>query len=295
MTGKVFDISRGCVDDGPGLRTVVFLKGCRLDCPWCHNPESKSSAPQIGFDANRCIGCGRCADVCGRGWSIGGDWRDGCTACGLCVDACPSGARRLVGREMSAADLVEVLLEDRDFMQGTGGGVTFSGGEPLLQAELLFECADRLRKSGVHVAVETSGLWPAKLVKQIREKIDLVIFDLKHVHLRKLHRVMGVKCDRILQNLAALFETGVPTELRLTLVPGFNADEEDLTAVAEWLKIVADDPTQLWLLPFQRLAAAKESIYGTAYPYREVEPMSDTSVADAARTLARLGVRAEYE
>ena len=225
---------------------------------------------------------------------------------------------------MTVSDLVEVVLEDRDFMQGTGGGVTFSGGEPLLQGSLLFECADRLRNEGIHVAVETSGLWPAKLETQIREKIDLVIFDLKHVDLKKLRRVMGVKCDRILQNLTALYEHAVPIELRLTLVPGFNADEEDLTAIAEWLKSVEapqgrqnaapgaspgsvegknESPggategacPELWLLPFQRLAAAKESIYGTAYPFRDIEPMSDTALARAAETLARLGVDAKYE
>ena len=293
MTGKVFDISRGCVDDGPGLRTVVFLKGCRLDCPWCHNPESKSSAPQIAFDQNLCIGCLRCVDVCPRTWAA--DWRDGCTACGLCAEACPSGARRLVGREMTVSDLVETVLEDRDFMEGTGGGVTFSGGEPLLQAGFVFDCSTRLRSEGIHVAVETSGLWPAKLAKESRDKIDLILFDLKHVDLEKLRRVMGVKCDRILGNLKALFDSGVPMELRLTLVPGFNDDEDDFVAITEWLRSVTDAPPPLWLLPFQRLAAAKETIYGTAYPFRDIQPMSDTAVAEAARNLTRLGVNAEYE
>ena len=165
-TGRVFDISRGCVDDGPGYRTVVFLKGCNLDCPWCHNPEGKSFDAQIAFDASRCIGCSACREACPRTWQNRQTWRDGCTACGRCAEACPSGARRLVGRTLTVDELVAEVAVDGDFFKGTGGGVTFSGGEPLAQPEFLFACSEAFRRKGLHVAVETSGSWPENLATE---------------------------------------------------------------------------------------------------------------------------------
>jgi pyruvate formate lyase activating enzyme len=161
--GIVFDISKGCVEDGPGLRTVVFLKGCRLDCPWCHNPEGKSFEPRIAFHGASCIGCGLCRKACPRTWptSPPDAWRSGCSACGRCAAACPSKARRLVGTAMEPRELAPLVTDDIDFLQGTGGGITFSGGEPLAQPRFLMAAARVLRKRGLHLAVETSGYFPA--------------------------------------------------------------------------------------------------------------------------------------
>ncbi|MFC1654662.1 glycyl-radical enzyme activating protein, partial [Myxococcota bacterium] len=180
--GRIFDISRACVDDGPGLRTTVFFKGCNLTCPWCHNLEGKSFDPEIAYDKNQCISCGKCEETCPRTWSKAG-FRDGCTACGKCTETCPSGARRLVGREMTVDELVHEVSTDLDFYTGTDGGVTFSGGEPLAQPDFLFACASRLKSNSVHLAIETSGYWPAKYVEMISKTFDLVLFDLKHVDL----------------------------------------------------------------------------------------------------------------
>ena len=249
--GRIFDISRGCVDDGPGLRTVVFLKGCSLTCPWCHNPEGRSPKPLIGFDAARCIACGECHEVCERGWTPGsGEWRDGCLVCGACARACPTGARRLVGRDV-----------DRDFFTGTGGGVTFSGGEPLLQAEFLFACAAALRGEGIHVAVETAAMWSASLRARLCAAADLLLVDIKHVDTARLAATMGFDCAPMLANLAALVDDEeVAVELRLTLGPGFNADDEDLEAIANWLA-ARRRRLPVTLQRFHRMAAGKIAMY----------------------------------
>jgi pyruvate formate lyase activating enzyme len=285
--GRIFDISKGCVEDGPGLRTVVFLKGCRLDCPWCHNLEGKSFEPQIAWDAARCIGCGLCRKACPRPWpsSPPGAWRRGCTACGRCVDACPSGARRLVGRDIEPRDLVPLVLDDIDFFRGTGGGVTFSGGEPLAQPRFLFAAARDLRRHGLHVAVETSGDWPPRLAGSLARGVDLVIFDLKHVDPRKFREATGRGNGTLLRNLEHLLRSSVDMEIRLTLIPGFNEGEEDLGAIALWLRKRRRIPP-VRLIPFHRLAAAKQVPLGRPYPFASA-PLLPEDVLLSAKTLLR--------
>lgn len=152
LTGRIFDISKGCVDDGPGLRTVIFFKGCYLNCPWCHNIEGKSFEPEIAFNSSYCISCKSCLKVCPRKWkfSVPDSWRNGCLVCGKCVVACPSHARKFVGKEYTVDQLLAEVMGDKNFFIGTSGGITFSGGEPLTQNEFLFACAQALKAKGVH-------------------------------------------------------------------------------------------------------------------------------------------------
>ncbi len=295
-SGTVFDVSRGCTEDGPGLRTVVFFKGCGLGCPWCHNPEGKSFQPQILFDLARCIGCKSCERACpsARPWwsrllRAPWDWRAGCTACGRCAEACPSRARRLSGREVSADVLCTEVMADMDFFEGTGGGVTFSGGEPLAQPDFLFSCAARLRDSGVHLAVETSGFWPPERLDGIRDLFDLVLFDLKHVNPAPCRRVLGTGNDTALANLLNLLGTDMPVELRITLVPGFNDSDDDLLAMAAWLKTCARLP-QVRLQPFHRLALAKQDLLGRPYPYADLDPTPPRKLMHAADLMRGEGI-----
>ncbi len=281
MKGRVFDISRGCTDDGPGLRTTVFLKGCKLDCPWCHNLEGKSFLPEIAFDRTSCIGCGKCEETCPRDWPQEG-WRAGCIACGKCVQTCPTGARRLVGREMSADELVSDLVTDLDFFEGTGGGVTFSGGEPMAQADFLFACARKLREIGVHLAVETSGYWPAKFTGKVCELFDLVLFDLKHVDPNKCKKFIGTGCKNAIQNLGRLLDRGMAVEVRITLIPGFNDSDADLSALAGFLSNQAGKPP-VRLQAFHRLAVSKQDLFERSYPYANFQPLPGKRLAEAAR------------
>ncbi|MBK8998062.1 MAG: glycyl-radical enzyme activating protein [Myxococcales bacterium] len=294
LTGRVFDISKGCVHDGPGLRTVVFLKGCSLGCPWCHNLEGTSRAPEIAHAPAECIRCGRCVDACPRNpgaWRLDGAeaWRDGCDACGRCVEVCPPAARRTAGRDLSVDELLREVGGDADFFQGTGGGVTFSGGEPLLQAEFLFECAARLSARNVHVAVETAGLFPRRHVATLAERVDLVLFDLKHGDPEAIRRATGVDARPIHENLQALAASDVEVELRVTLVPGFNTGHEDLVATARFLSEKTGVRT-LKLQPFHRLAVGKAELYGTRYPYADAAPTSDVELEAAAAVFRAHGL-----
>jgi len=280
------------VEDGPGLRTVVFLKGCNLGCPWCHNPEGRSRRPEIGYERTRCIACGACAETCLREWSLDSPeaWRRGCTACGRCAATCPTGARRLVGTDYEPDALVAELIEDRDFFTGTGGGVTFSGGEPLLQPEFVLDCAARLAVEQIHVAVETAGLWPARLVAPVAAAADLVLFDLKHCDPDALVKVMSKDCHPLLDNLDALLaHTDLEIEIRVTLVPGFNASEADLGCIADWLG-ARPRMAPVRVQPFHRMAAAKASLYAVEYPFAAVPPLPEQAVRDAAAFLAGRGL-----
>jgi pyruvate formate lyase activating enzyme len=264
----VFDISRGCFEDGPGLRTTVFLKGCNLDCPWCHNLEGKRFEPETAFDASRCIGCGGCENGS--------------------VEDCPPMARRIVGREYSVDELVEAVLQDADFFAGTGGGATLSGGEPMAQPEFALALARALREAGVHVALETSGFFAKRLAPRVAEHFDLVLLDLKHVDRAKCRRVLGKDyAPRALANLEALLEVGTEVQIRITLAPGFNDSDADLEAMAKRLAPLRESPrATVRVQPFHRLATSKAPLYGTSYAYAGFPPTSAARLELAERCFA---------
>lgn len=291
ITGRIFDISRGCVDDGPGLRTVVFLKGCRLLCPWCHNIEGISFEPEISYDISRCIGCKRCLEACPRDWpfDVPNAWRTGCKVQARCTAVCPSKARRLVGRSYGVDELVSEVADENDFFAGTGGGVTFSGGEPLAQPEFLFACADALGARDIHVAVETAGLWPSELIEDLINRIDLVLFDLKHSDPEKFKNAIGKDNTIILNNLKELLSKDIPVEVRIALIPGFNSSDHDLVSISSWLK-TGDRLPPVRLLPFHRLAISKQGLFGRTYPYADFKPISEKELCEAAGVLAREGI-----
>ncbi|MBW2242222.1 MAG: glycyl-radical enzyme activating protein [Deltaproteobacteria bacterium] len=262
----VFDIQRFSIHDGPGIRTSVFFKGCALACAWCQNPEALHAAPELTYDVGRCLeACTSCLAACAAE-AIRPEPTDRvdfarCTGCGDCVDPCPSGALRMIGQSWSVPDLLHAVLRDRDFFEPSGGGVTFSGGEPVLQSQFLQELLPLLREQRIHVAIETCGAYPFELVEPLLGWIDLVLFDLKVIDPIRHARFTSRDNDKILTNLNELLRRAVPLELRMPVVPGWNTDPANLEAIAKLLTELG--VPSLTLLPYNHLWEAKLPRLGT--------------------------------
>jgi len=259
--GMVFNIMRFSVSDGPGIRTTVFLKGCPLHCVWCHNPESIDRGPEILIRQERCIRCGSCAEDCEEHAIVRvGDRyetdRDLCVACGGCIDACAADAREMIGRKMRTDEVMEDVLRDRLFYERSGGGVTFSGGEPLLQHEFLHELLTTCKQEGLHTAVDTTGFTTPAILEKIAALTDLFLYDLKSVDDDIHTRFTGVSNEIILANLRRLAEWNASVIVRIPIVPGVN---DDAGSIANAGAFVASLKTvkELHLLPYHRTGVAK--------------------------------------
>jgi pyruvate formate lyase activating enzyme len=263
VTGRVFNIQRCSVHDGPGIRTTVFLKGCPLSCTWCHNPEGIDEAPVLMISADRCLGCRECVETCpveeGGASPAGEAWdRSACTHCGSCVDACPADARELAGREVGIGELVDILERDRVFFDSSGGGVTFSGGEPLAQSEFLIECLRECRRRGLHTAVDTCGLAPRKNLLQVAELADLVLYDIKHMDPNRHRTETGADNSMILDNLRALSRSDVEIWVRIPLIPGFNDDPANIEDTGAFLDELSRRH-RIYVLPYHEFADGKRA------------------------------------
>lgn len=288
----ITDIQRFSVNDGPGIRTTVFLKGCPLSCFWCHNPETQSSEPELMFYQNLCIGCEACAQACPTGSlrfsDEGGSRirrydRDTCTHCGQCVSRCPTEALRMVGRHLDVDELLELLEQDRPYF-APSGGVTFSGGEPLLQAGKLAPIIRAVHRAGYHTVVDTAGCVGYAAFERILDSTDLFLYDLKTIW-PELHReATGQDNRQILANLARLAKTGKAIRVRVPVIPGFNDTAETVAAIAA--TAASYGLTRLDLLPFHRYAVTKYTALGRTYAAEhlaEPPPGQIQDLAEAAR------------
>jgi pyruvate formate lyase activating enzyme len=260
----VSHVARGTTHDGPGLRTTVFLKGCPLRCPWCHNPEAMRPVPELLFHAERCTGCGACVRACSAGAVVVQDRRavrSGCAACGACAAVCPAAAVRVVGRRLDVEGVLELVRRDRAYHEASGGGVTLSGGEPMLQADFTVALLARLRRERFHTALQTSGHVPWERLDAALEALDLLFFDLKLADAAAHRRILGVENGLILDTLArVLARRPADTVVRIPLIPGYTATEENLRALAKLLAPLR--PRRVVLLPWHPFGVAKARALG---------------------------------
>ena len=233
----VFDIEKFAVHDGPGIRTVVFIKGCPLHCLWCHNPESQSFEPELLFDSAKCTRCGKCISACPQHCHAMTDGkhsfnRTACIHCGICADTCPAEALKAVGRKMSVDEVMAEVLKDQVFYRNSGGGITLSGGEPLAHSAFSSALLKAAKKSGIHTAVETSGFAPWERISELLPLVDLWLWDVKALP-EKHEELTGVPAQPILENLKKLDHSGASIILRCPLVPWINDEDAALHHIAD--------------------------------------------------------------
>ncbi|GAB6097952.1 glycyl-radical enzyme activating protein [Desulfatiferula olefinivorans] len=286
----ILDIKGNSLDDGPGIRSVVFFKGCPLSCVWCHNPESRKAGPELSFDANVCVGCGDCRTVCPTG-ALSRDLpgqirRELCRLCFACADVCPSGALTRVGQVLSVDDIMARVLPDLPFFKVGGGGVTVSGGEATLHMDFLHDLLSALKSQGIHTLLETCGQFDlARFMDRIYPLIDTIYYDIKIMDPRAHKRFCGVLNDRILANFKALAERARADQKdllsRTPLVPGITDTDDNLFAVAAFLKAQGIGRTAL--LDYNPLWHDKIDTLGAKDPYKHDTALS--SFAD--RTVRR--------
>ena len=275
--GLIFDIKRFSTEDGPGIRTTVFFKGCPLRCVWCHSPESIRNQPEIAFYENVCIRCGRCVQACPTGAQELVDneraicW-DRCDNCGECTAVCPSMALRMIGRWTSLDEVLREVEKDRAYYQHSGGGVTLSGGEPTLQLPFIRHLIRICRDVGIRVALDTSGFLDWPLLESIVDEVDLFLYDIKHMDEREHIRLTGVSNRSILDNLRRVAERGREITVRVPVIPGCNTAPRNLEKTADYLSSLSI--SRVDLLPYNEAAGSRYRSIGKDYALESLERCS---------------------
>jgi len=300
IRGVIFDVVRFATHDGRGIRTTIFFKGCPLDCWWCHNPEGQARVPERAFRENRCLRCGECVDACVESaisMTYGGPLLVDPAVCrldGACVDACPTGATEILGRTASVEELLEELERDAVFHEESGGGATFSGGEPLLQPGLLLPLLDACRERGIHTTVDTCGHAPSEILDAAAARADAFLYDVKHVDDERHRHFTGVSNRLILDNLHRVTwrrrETGAPElTVRVPVIAGVNDDDEAVGRLAAFLAAL-DPAPPVDLLPCHTLGAAKYARLGRACRLPDARPPDAERLDSICRILADAGL-----
>ncbi len=248
--GILFDITRNSFVDGPGIRTTVFFKGCNLRCAWCHNPESQSFAPQMMFYKDKCTGCGMCKAKCPN-------HLENCTLCGVCELYCMADARKICGKTYSVEDVLKEVIKDKSFYEHSDGGVTFSGGECMLQTEFLVALLKASKEAGLHTAVDTAGHVAWDKFEQVLPYADLFLYDVKSMISENHKEYVGVGNELILENLSKLLEIGAKVWIRMPVIGGVNDTQEEILALKEFLRKQKTTPEKIELLPYHAMGEHK--------------------------------------
>ncbi len=280
IAGTVFDIKKFAIHDGPGIRTTVFLKGCPLTCLWCHNPESQDEDPEISFLPAKCIRCGYCVDICpNHSHSLTEDGhffsRGNCEKCGKCSEECYAEALELIGKEMTVSEALAEVLKDQAFYETSGGGMTVSGGEPMLQFEFTKALVEAAKAEGLHVCLDTCGFAPFDKYSQLLDSVDIFLYDLKETDPEKHKEFTGVPLQLILENLKRIDGAGGKIILRCPIIPGLNDREEHFLEIAK----IANGLSNIIAIniqPYHPLGSSKNARIGKEYgldgkPFAEEE------------------------
>lgn len=279
LKGNIFNIQRFSVNDGPGIRTTVFFKGCPLNCLWCHNPESQQSEKILAFYKEKCVGCGKCGEICKNhilndGHNIE---RSNCLHCGKCVSVCPQSALEIIGGEYSVDEIMDEIRKDIKYFKNSGGGVTLSGGEPLMQTEFVYEILKKSKEDGIHTCVDTSGYTDFQNLEKIAPLTDLFLYDLKETDEEKHIQFTGVSNRIIRENLQKLDETGTKIILRCPIIPSLNDTSEHYKGIANFANKLKNIE-KIDVMAYHTLGKGKNLSIGGKYYLEELEPMSDTAV-----------------
>jgi pyruvate formate lyase activating enzyme len=293
IRGRVFNIQRGSIHDGPGIRTTVFLKGCTLRCLWCHNPESIDQDSELIYNSEKCISCLRCIDVCPNNCHSAGEERrtfsrTHCTACGECASVCPAEALENAGYIISAEDAAAEAARDIPFYRNSGGGVTVSGGEPLMQPGFTESLLVRCRNRGIHTAVDTAGNVPWSAVQQVLPCTDLFLFDVKAADPELHRRLTGSPNGRILSNLKTLTERQKSVIIRIPVIPGQNDIPGEMERIAVLLSDLGIDRAEL--LPYHRTGTGKYRNLGKADPLEGTDPCPKARIDELKGIFEKRGI-----
>ena len=296
--GIIFDIQRFCLNDGPGIRTTVFLKGCPMRCLWCHNPESQSYLPEIGYYRAKCVGCGACVSACASGChsitAEGHEYnRHSCTQCGACAEICYANALELIGRKVSAREVMDTVLRDKVFYDESGGGLTLSGGEPMAKFPFALELLRMAKEAGIHTCVETSGCVNVGDIEQAVRCTDIFLYDYKETDTVRHKEYTGVGNENIMKNLFHTDRLGGNTILRAPIVPGYNDREDHFQGLADAANRLAH-VMGIDIEPYHPLGKAKSERIGRGYGLDDISFTDDEMVRgwiDAIQTRTAVPVK----
>lgn len=280
MDGLVFDIQRYSIHDGPGIRTIVFLKGCPLSCRWCSNPESQELKPSIMYQKSNCIHCGKCISACKRGAispnNKGFINRELCTACGECVNVCLASALTLKGKKMTVEQVIKELKKDAINYRRSGGGITLSGGEPLVQSVFAQEIFKACKAQGWHTAIETTGYARPEVIEKVFPYVDLVLMDIKNINSDVHKKGTGVSNEIILKNAKRISEI-TKIVVRVPVIPRFNSSLESILEISKFAKTLNGIDT-IHLLPYHTYGENKYELLGKSYLMKEFQSLSEDKI-----------------
>lgn len=296
-SGFIFDIKRYSINDGPGIRITIFFKGCNLHCAWCHNPESVSNKPQKLYAENRCIRCSACVQNCPNNacsLTDAGIITDLalCKACGKCAQVCPTTATEISGRMETTGNILKAIEKETIFFDQSEGGVTFSGGEPMLQPKFLFELLDECGKREIHRAVDTAGNVRTDLLLEAAKRTDLFLYDFKLFDSQRHKKWTGVENEKIKENLRALADTGADIMIRIPTIEGVNSDEENMDKSARFISSLSGEKKKVNILPYHNIAQQKYVKMGKEYNSDNLAEPSKERLAEIISQFQSYGLTA---